>query len=327
MKTKIGLAALAVALLSSGAAYGADVFGRGESLKDGNVFTPKAVNWTGFYIGGSLGYGNANHNLSVHDYFKDFCQDATVAANPDYDPFENDTSHTLDNHNREHLGEGDANDVTHPRYRPSCDQRVGWAGEGEGAPNVGTDTGDVTVSGQSREIASVDGINSSGLVGDGRVGFDLQRGRFVGGIFASYGFNDMSTDVSFGGTTIKAIEKGDEWSIGARAGLLVNERTLAYILAAYTETEYSFAGIGSNGGNKDVTFSGVTVGGGVEFALTQNVFLGVEGTHTFYGEETIADFYSATANRGLRLEDEIGETKVMGTLKIKLNSGLPNLTD
>jgi outer membrane immunogenic protein len=117
------------------------------------------------------------------------------------------------------------------------------------------------------------------------------------------------------GTDFTVIEKGDEWSIGARAGLLVNDRTLAYILAAYTQTEYSF-------GDTDITFDGVTVGGGVEFALTQNVFLGVEGTHTFYGEELLGDTNDGNDASGLRAYDEIGETKVMGTLKIKLNSGL-----
>ncbi len=68
----LGLAAGLAALLSSGAAMGADING---SLKDGaDVFSaPKEVNWTGFYIQGHGGYGNANHNLSVQDYYKDFC--------------------------------------------------------------------------------------------------------------------------------------------------------------------------------------------------------------------------------------------------------------
>jgi outer membrane immunogenic protein len=178
------------------------------------------------------------------------------------------------------------------------------------------------VEGDSREVAGLDGVSSSGLIGDVRVGYDQQMGRFVVGAFGTYGFNDMSTSISGGGINVNLAEKGEEWSVGARAGLLVNERTLAYILAAYTESDYSFSGINATGDAKEVTFSGVTVGGGVEFALTQNVFLGVEGTHTFYGEETIADNYVAATNTGTTLEDELSETRVMGTLKIKLNNGV-----
>jgi opacity protein-like surface antigen len=307
---KIGLAASIVALMSSGA-LAADFLGDKSLKDDSNDASGAVMNWTGFYIGGSLGYGHANHNLSIHDYFKDYCDgkdDTTVGFDGG-----NDVEDTLAN-----LNEGKSE--TSKYFRTSCESY-----RGEGTTPVAIPTNDVLVEGDSREVASIDGIDSSGLVGDGRIGFDLQRGRFVGGIFASYGFNDMSTDVSFGGTTITAIEKGDEWSIGARAGVLVAPRTLAYILAAYTESEFSFAGIGTNGGNKDVTFSGVTVGGGVEFALTSNVFLGVEGTHTFYGEEILIDRYDADENEGFRVKDEIGETKVMGTLKLKLNSGLPGL--
>lgn len=51
---KIGLAAAIVALMSSGA-LGADVFGRGDSLKDsGSV--PAAKSWQGPYVGVGIGY-------------------------------------------------------------------------------------------------------------------------------------------------------------------------------------------------------------------------------------------------------------------------------
>ena len=320
-----GLAASIVALMSSGA-IAADAYDKG-STKDSGIFSaPKTVNFTGFYIGGSLGYGNANHELSIHDYFKDFCAYDAQAADPNFNPFEGGVDAPAG-----FPGNGSsARQWTLGNVKANIPGVTGTNCDNASHPlltNQPNPTPVTTVKGDSREIASIDGINSSGLVGDGRIGFDLQRGRFVGGIFASYGFNDMSTDVSFGGTTIKAIEKDDEWSVGARAGILVNERTLAYILAAYTESEFSFAGLASNGGNKEVTFSGLTVGGGVEFALTQNVFLGVEGTHTFYGEETILDLYDAKSNQGIRINDEIGETKVMGTLKIKLNTGLGGVID
>lgn len=322
---KIGLAAAVVALMSSGA-LGADVYNPG-STKDGAGFSgPVAVNWTGIYIGGSVGYGNANHELSLHDFFKDFCAYKTQADDPDFDPFEDSIdapsgfpgdglparSATFENVKKLVPGVTgtDCDTASHPFLAP---------------PNLNPAT---TVNGGSREIASIDGISSSGLVGDGRIGFDVARGRFLFGVFGSYGFNQMETDASIAGLGTASIEKGEEWSAGARAGILVNPRTLAYILAAYTQTDYEF-GIAGPGGSesREITFDGVTVGGGVEFAVTNNVFLGIEGTHTFYGKETIFSEYNAESNTGLRLDDEIGETKVMGTLKIKLNTGLGGVID
>lgn len=188
------------------------------------------------------------------------------------------------------------------------------------------------VPGESVELFNLNGLDSSGFTGGGQVGFDVQRGRFVGGIFGSYDFSGAETTISGDGLPeIALIEQGDSWSVGARAGLLVNPRTLVYVLAAYTQTEFTFAGIGTEGADKDVTFNGVTAGAGVEFALTNNIFMGIEGTHTFYGSETLADSCKESCGEagasGSRLHDEIDETRVLATLKIKLNAGVPGLLD
>lgn len=280
------------------------------SLKDGgSTFTPSSVNWTGFYIGGSLGYGHANHELSIQQYNGSYCYDEPTQPTSAYDE-----ATTFGDHYAI-----PANGI--------C--------AGSGTDNIDSTTSDVIVPSGSETLERLDGLSSSGLVGDGRIGFDLQRGRFLFGVFGSYGFSNMETETSnvnfatLGSLAFDSIEKDHEWSVGARAGVLVNPRTLAYILAAYTQADYTFGGTDSSGATPvgfthDVTFSGVTVGGGVEFALTQNVFLGVEGTHTFFGKETIADLKTGVdgADAGQRFIDEIGETKVMGTLKVKLNGGL-----
>src|SRR3989304_3690739 len=67
-----GLAASIVALMSSGA-IAADAHDKGSTKDGGDSSGPVVVNWTGLYIGGSVGYGNANHNLSLHDFWKDYC--------------------------------------------------------------------------------------------------------------------------------------------------------------------------------------------------------------------------------------------------------------
>lgn len=272
------------------------------------------VNWSGFYVGGAIGYGNANHDLTLHDYFKDFCYDDEVV---ELNPFEDENykrparEWTLD----KKIGNYGLDDVA-----ASCEDLA----RTRRTPPVTTNAGYVTVPGDSREIASLDGLNSTGVVGDFRLGYDQRMGRFLVGLFGTYGLSNMDADGTnalFGDSF--TLERGDDWSVGARAGILVNDSTLLYALAAYTQTEYDLTiSDGEASLSQATTFDGITVGGGVEFAVTNNVFLGLEGTHTFYDEETIFDVYDADKNVGTSVNDELGETRIMGTLKIKLNSDL-----
>jgi len=306
---RIAVFVLAVALSSLQAMAG-DIYRR-DSIKDTPAptsFEESPALWTGFYVGGSLGYGTSSHNLSAQDFFKDYC------AKSQPESFGEGRSRTVDSIN----GELSAND---PYFRLDCETRVG-GGDGE----VSTSTGDITIAGDSREIARLNGVNASGLIGDGRVGFDLSYGKVVGGVFAAYSFADMSAEASLLGIGNATLEKGDEWQIGGRLGFLVNPRTMAYVLAAWTQTEYelSVQGAGADSAFKSTTdFSGISVGGGVEFAVTQNFFLGVEYQHTFYDEETLFSAYDAETNQGVRVLDELDEDKILVTAKIKIGNVLP----
>lgn len=280
--------AVALATIFLSTANAADL-GRGPVGDPTSVASEQPFSWTGFYVGGRIGYGNANHEIGVEQYFKDYCGD------------EGDTDKFAD---------GDRDD--------RIDDLVDGVLVCEASGNDS-----VLVAGDSREVASLNGLNSSGVTGGFQLGFDKQLGqRIVVGVFGSYDLSSMDTTASVGGVEFDLIEKGDEWSVGARLGYLLHPRVMAYVLAAYTEADWEF--IGDIDGKKEVTFSGVTVGGGLEYAMTQNVFLGIEGTHTFYGQETLHDEYDADDNLGGRITDEIGETKVLGTVKIKMgvDSGL-----
>ena len=326
LKSSISIAALASLFLGS-TAMAADIYGgatQGDPTSAAYV-APVKVNFTGLYVGGAIGYGNANHDLSVRDYFKDFCADADDASSVDFNPFDDEhgwPKHLIRKHTLANKNEGTvAGDVG---FRVSCEEKVSKKATTDPvvAPAELVSTGDVTIGGDSRGVKNLDGLNSTGVVGDLRLGYDQQMGRFVLGIFGTYGFSGMEADgATLGGAfTNFDLERGDDWSIGARAGVLVNDRTLLYILAAYTETEYDFSGtFNGEAFSQDTTFSGITVGGGVEFALTQNIFLGVEGTHTFYDGETIFDHYDPATNVGTLIHDDLGETRLLGTLKIKLN--------
>lgn len=326
--------ALALGIFLASSANASDLLGNSAKDAPSDVVSYQAkTNWGGFYIGGAVGYGNSNHDLSVRDYFQDYCADAWDAESEDFDRFDNnDREDTLENINKDvasWTAPWATDSVKLAKTRTACDVRNGRVDDPDTkfdetisvTPNGNT----VSVLGDSRESARLDGVNSSGIVGDLRIGADVQRGRFVGGVFASYGLSGMEAEgSSIGGAfTDFSLDRGDDWSVGARAGLLVNDRTLLYILAAYTETEYEFSGTFNEEAFSDTTtFSGVTVGGGIEFAATNNVFLGLEATHTFYGEEVIFDHYDPETNVGTLINDDLGETKILGTLKIKLNSGI-----
>lgn len=293
MKKHFALAAGLAALLSSGAAMGADING---SLKDGaDIFSaPKEVNWTGFYVGVQGGYGNANHNLTTEAYkTEDKAKCAPIAP-----------ATTCTDLNGDEIKAGEF---------------------GVSSPGI------------SIPLASLDGWNSDGGIGGGRVGFDYARGRLLFGLFAEYNVSSMEGESALlpglpGGMAF-GLEKDDEWSVGGRLGYIVAPRTLAYVLAAYTQTDYNLTGFNAatlaGFDVKDsATFDGVTVGGGIEFALTGNVFFGLEYAHTFYGEETLLDISKKNGvdgpnnkfgRNGIRVLDDLDEDKIMATLKIKLN--------
>jgi opacity protein-like surface antigen len=101
---------------------------------------------------------------------------------------------------------------------------------------------------------------------------------------------------------------------------------MAYVLAAWTQTEYELSvqgGLPNSAFKSTTDFSGISVGGGVEFAVTQNFFLGVEYQHTFYDEETLFSTYNADTNVGTRVLDELDEDKILVTAKIKVGNVLP----
>ena len=333
--TKLSLALLGASMLTAVPAFAADIYG--GSTKDGPAGvvaagTDSSIAWGGFYVAVQGGYGNANHNLTVNEYFKDFCTGYDPSS-PGYDGFDDPyRSVTLDNYNAawDKLNRNGPEWFKAAGVRSDCATQAGHVNSPDIRDDFNIPTATTVVPntspGQSREWANIDGLNSHGFIGGGRLGYDFARGRFLAGVFGEYNFSGMETTANIAGVGAFGIEKEDEWSIGARVGYIVAPRTLAYVLAAYTQTEYSVTGLDNpiiagtfdkrSGG---ATFDGISVGGGIEFALTQNVFFGLEYTHTFYGEEKLIDLYSTASNVGISVDDDLDEDKVMGTLKIKFN--------
>lgn len=124
-------------------------------------------------------------------------------------------------------------------------------------------------------------------------GFDIARGRFVFGPFAEY-------------TYITADEAEDvtDWAAGIRAGYLVAPRTLLYASIAYAQLS-----------EDEEEVDGIRAGIGTEFALGGNLFADLKANYTWYDLEEDNDRADA------------GDLRVLGGVKLKLNSGLGGVID
>ena len=123
----------------------------------------------------------------------------------------------------------------------------------------------------------------------GRIGADVQRGRFVYGALAEAGSSDLSDSVSAFSTTPASYTMTRRLlvsgSIRARAGYTPNDTTLFYATGgvAYGRVRSTFTT--SNTANSFTTNGtqdayGYTAGGGVEQQLTRHIAIGIEYLHT-----------------------------------------------
>lgn len=189
-------------------------------------------------------------------------------------------------------------------------QPVNWTGfyvGGQGGWVAGSH--ELSLDTPAGTLFSFDGIAADGAIGGVRVGFDLARSRFLFGVFADYNWSNAETELEIGGASTALFEKDNEWTIGGRAGYLVAPRTLVYGLVGYTQSGFDIGGASFD-------TDGITAGGGVEFVTLGNIAFGLEASHTWYDDVTLA------SGGGIALKDELNETRVLGTLKLKLNSGL-----
>jgi len=131
-------------------------------------------------------------------------------------------------------------------------------------------------------LASIDGIGSQGAEFVPVAGCDAQVfDRFVLGGFVDYALRSVDTKVSLGGSSV-TVGLEDAWSIGGRAGVLVNPSTLAYGLVAYQHTDFDDAGAGLIS-----DLSGVAVGGGIETVFSPGWSLRAEYRFVSYDDKDL----------------------------------------
>ncbi len=278
---KLAFCAAAAACLGMAApAMASDMYD--GSMKDAPAPMPVAT-WTGFYIGAGVGAGAVVHELDVNafgDYYADKCGEL---------------DHVIPTESFSNLRSIELEKPYIPVY-------------------------EMDHCGGSEASLNFDGIGGEGLFGTVQVGYDWQfKPRAVFGFFADADFTNISTDLDFSasGTELLRPRNGEAtsyvngpsrgeitgdgevdlnwmWTIGARLGFLPTPDTLVYILAGYSQAEFDDPSLTINwgGGSETVstsldTFSGVTVGAGMETRLNHNWGLKLEYRFTQLQDEEL----------------------------------------
>jgi outer membrane immunogenic protein len=153
-----------------------------------------------------------------------------------------------------------------------------WSGGYVGIQGGGTwASGDITAGG-----VTADDDFDGGLVG-GFAGWNAQSGDIVYGIEGDLNYNWNGNDYTVGGTTA---EVGTDVSgaVRGRVGYAMNN-ALLYAAGGWTAAR---GYVDVDGGPSDSeTFNGWTVGAGVDYAFTNNMFGRLEYRYNNYGDETI----------------------------------------
>jgi outer membrane immunogenic protein len=163
--------------------------------------------------------------------------------------------------------------VAAPVYLPPA---FTWTGFYVGA-NAGYGWGNVNANGWAN-VGDLDGF-----VGGGQVGYNYQMGQFVLGVEADIQGADLSSGNNLGLVNVKTEYFG---TVRARVGVAF-DRFMPYITGgwAYGNVKTSIPGIGFSSDRSHT--GGYAVGGGLEYAFTNNIIAGVEYLYVDLGEKNI----------------------------------------
>lgn len=221
-----------------------------------------------------------------------------------------------------------AADLRQPMYTkapPPAPVLFSWTGFYIGA-NVGgkwlsSTHDDVTAGGTTVSF----GDNDSSWIAGGQLGYNWQApgSPWVFGVEGDIDAHDFNRSLIVA-TAIGPFVAGDtftlesHWqaSLRGRIGYAI-DRVLLYATggAAFTQVKGTATLVGIGTVTDDNTRVGATVGGGLEWAVWNNISLGVEGRYTWYGDETFA----AGTIAGVAVSDKIhlNTAEVMGKLNFR----------
>ena len=163
--------------------------------------------------------------------------------------------------------------VAAPVYMPPA---FSWTGFYVGA-NAGYGWGNVNANGWAN-VGDLDGF-----VGGGQIGYNYQMGQFVLGLEADLQGADLSSGNNLGLLNVKTDYFG---TVRARVGVAF-DRFMPYITGgwAYGNVKSSIPAIGFSSDRSHT--GGFAVGGGLEYAVTNNIIAGVEYLYVDLGEKNI----------------------------------------
>lgn len=163
--------------------------------------------------------------------------------------------------------------VAAPVYMPPA---FSWTGFYVGA-NAGYGWGNVNANG----FANVGDLD--GFVGGGQVGYNYQMGQFVLGLEADLQGADLSSGNNLGLVRVKTDYFG---TVRARVGVAF-DRFMPYVTGgwAYGNVKTSIPALGFSSDRSHT--GGFAIGGGLEYAVTNNIIAGVEYLYVDLGEKRI----------------------------------------
>ncbi|MDX3805994.1 outer membrane protein [Bosea thiooxidans] len=153
-----------------------------------------------------------------------------------------------------------------------------WTGFYVGA-NAGYGFGNVNTN-VANNIGDLDGF-----VGGGQVGYNYQMGQFVLGLEADLQYADLNTGRNVFGDRVKTDYFG---TVRARAGFAF-DRFLPYITGgwAYGRTKTDIGTLAGVVSDENTHTGGWVIGGGLEYAFTNNIIAGVEYLYVDLGEKRV----------------------------------------
>ena len=200
-----------------------------------------------------------------------------------------------------------AADMTTPFKAPSYAPAFSWTGTYVGA-NVGGVWGKFDVSPTTTDnltgavgAPGVMSINNSSLIGGFQAGYNWQIGQWVLGLEQDYQFTGLKQTAAFAAPAGLFLA-GDSMAVktdylaATRAKLgMAWDRALFYVAGGLETGEFDVTStyVARGGGSPTLGFTdanklhfGFNVGAGIDYAVTNNVFIGVEYRYLDLGKET-----------------------------------------
>lgn len=130
-------------------------------------------------------------------------------------------------------------------------------------------------------------LDPDGFVGGAHAGFNYQWGSIVLGIEGDVEFSGVEGDAVYNGLAF-AVEGNWQGSVRARIGYAF-DRLLIYGTGGWAFGSFDYAAVpaAAGGVSDDATHNGYTVGGGVEYAMTDHITARIEYRYTDFDDEKL----------------------------------------